>query len=147
MAKDSIVAMMNRDHGKITKLILTLEKNKVAKWEGIKDDFEAFKWELERHFVTEEKAIFIYLDQKNVDTYDMMEELLEEHKVIRGALMDLELTLRKGNKGSLKPFIQDLHAHKMFEDEEFYPRLEEELTAEQKRQISIAMQSPITHTA
>jgi len=53
MAKDSIVAMMNRDHGKIAKLILRLEKNKCTNWVMTKRDFEEFKWELERHFVTE----------------------------------------------------------------------------------------------
>ena len=143
MAKDSIVAMMNRDHGKIAKLILRLEKNKCTNWVMTKRDFEEFKWELERHFVTEEKAIFIYLDHKNPETYEMMEELLEEHNVIMDGLKDLELTLKKGNKSGLKPFLQDLHAHKQFEDEEFYPRLENELTAEQKRQIALAMQSPI----
>ena len=96
------------------------------------------------HFVTEEKAIFVYLDQKNTETYDMMEELLEEHKVITGALDDLERTLKKCNKSGLKPFLQDLQAHKQFEDEEFYPRLEKELTDEQKRQIVVAIQSPIS---
>jgi hemerythrin-like domain-containing protein len=143
MAKDSIVTLMTRDHGKITKLIVRLEKNKCSTWDEVKPDFEVFKWELQRHFVTEERAIFTYLDQDNTETYDMMEELLEEHKVITGALDDLERTLKKCNKSGLKPFLQDLQAHKQFEDEEFYPRLEKELTDEQKRQIVVAIQSPI----
>jgi len=140
----TIVQIMNRDHGNITRLLKKLERTDKEDAATLKANFNDFKWELEKHFVTEEKAIFIYLDEESVECHTMMLDLLKEHEVILKGLKGLERTLADKDELDLEAFAEMLSKHRDYEDDVFYPRLENELSDEQKRDVILGIRSPIT---
>jgi hemerythrin-like domain-containing protein len=140
---DSIIQIMNRDHGNITKLLIRLEKTPREEAEMVKANFNEFKWELERHFVTEEKAIFIFLDEESAECHGMMLDLLKEHEVILKMLKGLEMTLAVKDELDLEGFVKMLSKHRDYEDEVFYPRLENELSPEQQKEVIKGIRSPV----
>jgi len=143
MNMDSIVKIMNRDHGHLTKLLIRLERTDPADRDALNKSFNDFRWELERHFVTEEKAIFIYLDEEAGECHTQMLDLLKEHEAILKMLKGLEMQLKAKDALDLDGFSTMLSKHRDFEDEVFYPRLESELTKEQKNEIVKGIQSPV----
>lgn len=146
MAKEqdlTIIQIMNRDHGNITRLLKKLERTEPDRADALKANFDDFKWELEKHFVTEEKAIFIYLDEESTECHTMMLDLLKEHEAILKMLKGLENTLTEKDELDLEGFAEMLGNHKDYEDDVFYPRLENELNEEQKKEIVLGITSPI----
>lgn len=112
-----VSGLMDDHHTKIEELLQRLP-----------DNFDVFKWELEKHFFTEEKAIFMF-DQKG-DLSRYSEKLLNEHRQILDMLERL-----KHDKGLLEEFKQLLTQHKEFEDNELYPMLDEMLGENDKKYI------------
>jgi hemerythrin-like domain-containing protein len=132
---DSIAQAMIRDHGKITGLIIRLENNKSTEWEDLEKDFESLKSGLKWHFLTEEMAIFMYLKRNDYGSYQMVEKLIKEHKTILKTLDAAETALNNGDRGYLTVLLGDISRHRIFEDREFYPKLDRELTPAQKKDI------------
>jgi hemerythrin-like domain-containing protein len=143
MTEDSVVKIMLRDHGKLTMLLNRLEKTSKDDWQAVKTNFNELRWELEKHFVTEEKAIFIYLDDETQECHTMMLTLLREHDAITKALKGLEVALADKDELDLESFGEMLSKHRDFEDDVFYPRLEKELNEEQQKEIIKTILSPI----
>ena len=81
--KSTIISeAMVRDHGKLVKLLIDFEKSIVQDKKTMMEAFNEFAWELEKHFFTEEKAIFISYEPKDeTEGYgDQIEEILEGEK-------------------------------------------------------------------
>lgn len=96
--------------------------------------FDRFKWELEKHFFIEEKAIFAIC---NLEASEMqiMENIVEDHKIFLNSLKNIEVDLAQGKKINISKFQEMLIKHKSFEDSVLYPKLDELLTKEQKEEI------------
>ena len=125
---------MLEEHKRLTKFIDILEKD-LDDYEKTKNHFSVFKWNVEKHFFVEEKIIFdMFVNISGEETNDIF-RLLEDHVKIMALIKVLEKNLNKKIKPDLERLKQMLTDHRNFEDEDFYPRLDEILTPEQKQDI------------
>ena len=106
-------------------------------------DFNKFKWELEKHFFIEEKAIFTLIYSDDIDVHEMKDDLLHDHRSILKELDKIENSLKNNLNIDFSKFQKSLVKHRNFEDEVFYPKLEEELDDERKKKIIDRISNPI----
>ena len=97
--------------------------------------FVKFKWNLEKHFFLEEKVIFSNPAVENSEHTEEIDDILKEHKEILEIVRSIELDKFGLNEEKLKLLKKIVEKHAQFEDEDFYPRLDEILTQEQKQEI------------
>lgn len=123
----NITNLMLQEHKEINKILEDLEKNQN------KELLNRLKSSLERHFFIEEKIIFrIYsLNKTGEDILD----LIKEHKDILWIISKLEENLEKKLNLELSDLKELLNSHIKFENEFFYPKLEQELDKETKNLI------------
>lgn len=128
---------MLEDHGKINILLdyflKQVEKN-FDNYNETLSKFNQFKWALEKHFFVEEKVIFsVYsLDDENEE--DIF-NLLKEHKDILWIINRIEEDLDDNIKPKIRSLRENLRRHIIFENNKFYPLLDEMLDEEQKQLI------------
>jgi iron-sulfur cluster repair protein YtfE (RIC family) len=136
MKSTALTETMIRDHGIILKLLTRLEKTIGQEKSLIMTVFHDFFWALEKHFFTEEKAIFtVYQPEENTDGYSMIPELIKEHNEIFNQLKIMEKNIKEDEYFDFKEFKNLLMKHKNFEDEKLYPKLDLELEESEKRRI------------
>jgi len=128
---------MIQDHIKIDKLITKLDEKNNADFEQMKEAFEKFEWQLEKHIFTEEKVIFTSYEPDDVsEGYKMLPDLTKQHNYIVNTLNNWRKDIRSKNMltdvYSLKEFLKK---HREFEEEKVYPKLEEHLSDEDKIHI------------
>ena len=140
---ESLKETMLRDHKTISNLLKRFENESAKDWCGSKPAFVDLKLTLERHFITEERAIFFYLDKGNPEIFKMMERLVKEHNVLNKELKELEGLFMPGPHTDTTRFVKLLVAHRDFEDEMFYPRLDRDLSAEKKRSMIETLKGPL----
>jgi hemerythrin superfamily protein len=135
--KNSILELMIRDHCKIEKLINELEEKSKINFESMKKSFFKFEWELEKHIFTEEKAIFTSYNPEDVsEGYKMLPELTKQHNFIINILNNWRDDVRKRRKiKDVYSFKEFIIKHKDFEEEIVYPKLDESLPEDEKRNI------------
>ena len=127
---------MVKDHGKIYKLLIDFEKSIDQNDQTTMKAFNTFLWELEKHFFTEEKAIFTaYEPEDEYEGYAMIPELIKEHKEIFDRLKAMKKSFKKKTTFNFQGFKELLMKHKNFEDEKVYPKFDQELNEEDKRII------------
>jgi len=130
----SIPGIMNHEHARI-KIMLEDVENNLENLQKAKELFNIFKWNLEKHFFVEEKVIFtIYGKSKQDEDYDIF-NLLKEHKDMLWIFEKIENSFINSQKPDLTDLKEILDAHATFESKTFYPRLEEELSHEEKQII------------
>ena len=135
---ENIPTIMKRHHSQIEGL---LNRFKLSDYDL--KLFNRFKWELEKHFFIEEKAIFTFIYSEDRESNEMKDELLKDHRAILKNLKDFESNLIENNVTDLSVLQQLLFKHKDFEDEKFYPMLEEELDDEKKKEIMDRISNPM----
>jgi hemerythrin-like domain-containing protein len=136
----TITDLMIEDHCRLERLLSKIEENIGQDYKLVIDVFDEFKWELEKHIFIEEKAVFKFFNpQKEKNYYDVVPNLIEEHNALLEMLNELEndLTAKGVNNISLdaSDFKKLLKKHKRFEEEEFYPDLEKDLTESQRKNV------------
>lgn len=136
MKSTAILELMVSDHAKILGLLKNLEKNLGGEILGTMQAFDTFEWSLEKHLFTEEKAIFTSYNPTDIlKGYAMVPELIKEHNEILNRLRLLRRDLLKKKKGDFEGFKQVLNTHRTFEEQQLYPKLDQELGEEQKQAI------------
>jgi len=135
--KSTIISeTMVKNHGKIYKLLIDFEKSIGQNEQTMMKAFNTFLWELEKHFFTEEKAIFTaYEPEDEYEGYAMIPELIKEHKEIFDRLKVMKKSFKKKKAFDFQGFKELLMKHKDFEDEKVYPKFDQELDEEDKRII------------
>ncbi|MFH1209391.1 MAG: hemerythrin domain-containing protein [archaeon] len=121
-----IRTIMLKNHNKIGGLFNTFKR-------ALNDrdkEFDKFKWELEKHFFIEENVIFSNL---NVNNRVIASNLIEEHKTMLKMLDSIKSSL--ADKKKLDSFESLMNKHRGFEDSEFYPALDKELSAKEKKEL------------
>jgi iron-sulfur cluster repair protein YtfE (RIC family) len=118
---------MLREHGKINSLLIEYERDPNLK------KFNDFKWILEKHLFVEEKVIFEIYNNSSDQEIGELNQLVKEHKDMLWLLSGIEDNEENSSRISILKKI--LPAHARFEDEIFYPRLDEELDEEKKKLI------------
>jgi hemerythrin-like domain-containing protein len=97
--------------------------------------FKRLKWMLEKHFYLEEKAIFELYTPKNDKDLMQVAELVKQHEELRALFANIGEAIEQGIKLNLKIFEELAKKHAQFEDDIFYPKLDAELSEEQKAKI------------
>lgn len=126
----SINELMLKEHGKLLSLLINFLKEEDK--EKARNLFENFKWTLEKHLFVEEKAIFdLYQKIKGKEVGDIF-SLMDEHGDMMNLLKDFEYESSKERLEELKKL---LIKHQKFEDENFYPKLDEMLDDYKKEEL------------
>ncbi len=137
--KINILSLMVKDHCKLVELINILDEKTKEDYKSMKNAFQKFEWELEKHIFTEEKAIFTNYNPDNIlEGYKMLPELTKQHNFIINKLNNWRSDIK--NKRVLTDvysFKEFLEKHRNFEEEKVYPKLDEALSDEDKRLIVI----------
>jgi hemerythrin-like domain-containing protein len=138
----TIAKVMRKHHYQLEGLL-----NRIKKGGQNQNDlnmlFNRFKWELEKHFFLEEKAIFFFIDTDDPETNQTKKSLMKEHDVILKRLQLLEEDLVKSNLEEIAKFQEILTKHRDMEDEVFYPSLDEALTELNKKLIMDRISNPV----
>ena len=124
---ESIKSLMDREHKILGEFLEQADKSR--------ENFNKFKWNLEKHFFVEEKAIFIMNRDMNGEEISDIFELMKEHGEIMKLMKDMEANLGNEEKIDISAIKENLIKHRDFEDVVFYPKLDEILSLEQKQEI------------
>jgi len=137
MYEKNILPRMVKDHCKIENLVDKLEETMGEDFDVMKNSFNEFEWELEKHLFVEEKAIFTsYNPVDTSEGYKMLPELMKQHNYIVNQLNNWRHDLNtKGKIEGFHEFKQFLIKHRTFEEKEVYPRLDEVLDEKQKQHV------------
>jgi hemerythrin-like domain-containing protein len=132
-----ILPLMVKDHCKIEKLLDEFEENADKDHTTALNSFNKLEWELEKHIFIEEKAIFTSYNPKDVvEGYVMLPELTKQHNVLLNKLNNMKKDVRRRTKPTdLYGFKEFLIKHRTFEEQEVYPKLDENLDTENKKII------------
>jgi hypothetical protein len=143
MSKDqSISIIMKKHHGQIEGLLNSFFKLKDTSDDKLKL-FNCFKWELEKHFFTEERAIFFFIDAEDEKINEMKMTLMKEHDKILASIKQVENELREEKDLNIDGLKGLLTNHKQFEDKNFYPTLDNDLDPEKKKNIMDRLSNPL----
>jgi hemerythrin-like domain-containing protein len=132
-----ILPLMVKDHCKIEKLLDEFEENADKDHTSAFNSFNKLEWELEKHIFIEEKAIFTAYSPKDVvEGYAMLPELTKQHNVLLNKLSNMRRDVHRRTKPTdLYGFKEFLIKHRTFEEQEVYPKMDENLDAENKKII------------
>lgn len=133
----TILKIMLKDHltiDSLLKLFIKQVENDFNDYKQVMQKFNRFKWNLEKHFFIEEKIIFTIYSSSNPENEDLL-NLLKDHKNILWIINRIEEDLENKTKPKLMSLSETLRKHASFENEVFYPKLEDELSGDEKKLI------------
>jgi hemerythrin-like domain-containing protein len=131
--KNTIKKVMDKEHERVEKILEEFE-NSLWNLKLAREIFNRFDWTLEKHFFIEEKIIFTIYNSSDGESEDL-NELVKEHKEIIWEIKKIKDNLDRGVRPSIAK-LKGIHkAHSKFEDEVFYPRLDDELSEDEKELI------------
>ena len=126
---ETISELMMKDHVKINRMLLNFDEAPKEKTETSLL-FQEFKWNLEKHFFAEEKAIFAIMQSIEGADIESVFQLMEEHGQIMTAIKNEEQSIKIGSHSDISPLLEILKSHAKYEDNVFYPKLDEFLKEE-----------------
>lgn len=93
---------------------------------------DQFKWQLQKHFLMEEISIYELSQNIKGEEVGTIFDLMEDHGALRSLLLELDKTLSENSQEKISEFRTALDKHEHFEDNNFYPMLDEYLNDNQK---------------
>ena len=137
MSENDILPRMIEDHNRIEKLMDEFERDIDKEFKIMKKSFTKFEWKLEKHIFAEEKVIFTNYNPDDVsEGYKMLPELTKQHNYILNQLSNWRKDLINKNKiDGFYKFKKVLINHKIFEENELYPKLDQTLSDSDKKLI------------
>ena len=130
---ETITDLMCNEHIRIYHMLNELDEHKDKK--DIMHFFDIFKWNLEKHFFVEEKAIVaLYKDITGEEINDFF-DVMKEHQEIMKLVRQVSNNIKSSLKIDVDELKQSLDVHARFENEVFYPKLDEKLNQLQKNFI------------
>jgi hemerythrin superfamily protein len=130
-------SIMFKDHLRLLSLLHRLEIKNKKDLQVMYEEFENFKWNIEKHFFVEEKTIFSSFKTRKdgAEPYNLFLEIAKQHTEILNELNLIKKSLLK-NQGIDGLSLRDLLIkHQKFEEKAVYPRLDEELDENEKDMI------------
>jgi len=98
--------------------------------------FLKLKWNLEKHMFVEEKVMInSYISRLNDGKSETASHIVKDHREIIEFLVKIEEKIRDGRKPSIDSLMALISGHEKLEEKIFYPKLDEELTTEEKEII------------
>jgi iron-sulfur cluster repair protein YtfE (RIC family) len=136
MKSISILELMTADHVKILKLLRDVEASMNIELVSLLKVFDTFEWALEKHIFTEEKAIFTSYSPKNItEGYKMVPELVQQHNDLLNRVRLMRKELMWNRPVQFHEFKELINAHRAYEEQSLYPKLDQELSDSQKQEI------------
>jgi len=132
----NISDLMVQNHKYIKRLFNVFKKNLKGNNGRVLESFDIFKWEMEKHLLIEEKAIFGFYYSDDSEDYEITLDLIKQHKVILEMLKIIEMDLKNDGVANILEFERLWVKHKRFEDEIFYPELDRKLNNHEKKDIA-----------
>ncbi len=134
MTHISIMDVMVKDHNYLMRQLKDMESNMEGDFESLMDSFNAFQWNLEKHFFVEERAIFTWYNPEHVDEgYQFFMDISKQHTQILDMIEALRKRLYRQDKIDVDELKKLLVQHKSFEEEHVYPVLDKEISEGEKR--------------
>lgn len=127
-------AMLN-EHKRLHAVLERLEKDTKYDSDYWRRLFNEFKWNLEKHFFVEEKAIFEMCNSDCGEKIPDIFDLMKEHGEIIFLINEIDDEFEGDLKKRLLEIKKMLVKHSNFEDDNFYPLLDERLSEERKLEI------------
>lgn len=131
----SITEIMLKHHIRIIDLLNIITDKVQQKNTALADVLSKFRWELEKHFFLEEKAIFQLHYSENVETNRIKTRLKKEHNNLIKRFDRIEEDLKNNSEIDITEFRKQYLKHMNFENKFFYPRLDKELDDDRKMMI------------
>jgi iron-sulfur cluster repair protein YtfE (RIC family) len=128
MKSTTISELMVKDHIKIIRLLNNLEIDLKESNKELIKSIDNFIWKLEKHFFTEEKAIFIhYNPEEDSEFGKMISDVMKDHDAIYKSINAMKTAINDNDDFNFFDFKKMLVKHKNFEDEYLYPKFDQEL--------------------
>ena len=123
---------MLQEHKRIEKILQEFENSLGSGYVEETKRLEILEWNLKKHFFMEEKIIFSIYTLENKQHNN--QNLLDEHQEILNLVEDIKQ--HKPNKREIIEELKNiLKAHVIFEDNTFYPELEQGLSQTEKQDV------------
>ena len=136
MKSTAILDLMIRDHQQILANLADVEHNINKDFNQMKNYFHRFQWNLEKHFFVEERAIFLsYFPDESSEKYHYFSELMDQHEKIFDSIKSMRNKLEILEPNELMNFKKMLIKHKIFEEKQIYPVIDEEIDESEKQYI------------
>lgn len=131
---EKISEAMLGEHERLHQILKRLDnlQDYGAEWKKL---FNEFRWNLEKHFFVEEKAIFDVCNSDCGEKVSEIFDLMKEHGDIIFLMNEISDESENNPKPNLSEIKKILAKHSEFEDENFYPLLDEKLSEEKKYEI------------
>lgn len=134
--QSKISSLMYKDHLRLLSLLHKIEQKSFKDLQEKYDFFMNFKWNIEKHFFTEEKTVFTsFKTRKGTEPYRLFYEISKQHtKILNEINKNRELLTKNIDLETLN--LRDLLIkHQSFEEKIVYPRLDKELDEDHKMLI------------
>jgi hypothetical protein len=135
MPSNTITEVMTKHHLNIDKLLNKFNRELKEKSITGMETFNKFKWELEKHFFLEEKAIFQSHYSSNIQTNEISTRLKDEHDKIIQELEKIEMDIKLNKSIEFNNLREMIIKHKNYENRHFYPLLDDELDDDNVKKI------------
>jgi hemerythrin-like domain-containing protein len=130
-----ITESMAIEHERLQKILKEFEKETEGNLKNSLEKLYQFKWGLEKHFLVEEKGILELYGKIFGENVEEIFRIMKEHGELLDILKKIEGDLRENQKPDLSQLKLLLQKHEEFEDEVFYPKLDEFLEPQQKLEM------------
>ncbi|MCK9595726.1 hemerythrin domain-containing protein [Candidatus Pacearchaeota archaeon] len=131
-----ITAIMLKHHAIVNRSLSDFETISEKNSIDAKESFDIFKWNLEKHMAVEEKKVFSVADKNNKKELKELKNLLKDHEDLRAIVSNIYEDVIQRKKPNVKILQELLSAHEAREVESFYPKLDERLSEEEKKEIA-----------
>lgn len=127
-----ILEIMIGDHALIDVLLLVFKDSLDKEPEVIEKALNEFSWELEKHLFVEEVAIFRFCNSPDSTICKIVQNLIGEHDTMVEMLNEIRNDLAMNKEIDISKFSELLKNHQKIEEKSLYPKIDEELSKEQK---------------
>jgi hemerythrin-like domain-containing protein len=132
--------LLKEDHRKVQELFNQVKATENEK--SHQQTYQKIKTELETHTHIEEKVLYPAL-KKREEFKDMVLEAIEEHLQVKTLLRDIN-RLSDGNErfdAKLKVLIDNVEHHVEEEEEELFPKVEDQFSKEELEEIGMELEA------
>ncbi len=134
MKSTSILDLMIKDHKHLFQKLNDIEDIKDRDISYITKKFNDFRWNLEKHFFVEERAIFTFYNPEKIDEgYDVFSDISKQHTNILEKIETMNKKLENWEPFDLTEIKGLLNKHRQFEENNVYPKLDREISDGEKR--------------
>jgi len=132
---DTILSLMISHHALLETLFASFNDEAKAKAPSAEATLSELMWEMKKHFFAEESAIFDLPPMKIMGVWEIIKQLKKEHIIMIESLQGFYDNLKDVKNEEIDGFHDLLERHRKIEELNLYPRLDEGMKEEQRRQI------------